>query len=822
MPTPIIQRAFASGELGPELGGRADQVKYQTGLATCRNFLVMRHGGITRRPGQKFAGEAKTSSLASYMARFVFNDDQTYLIEVGNGYFRFYRAGARIVVSGVAAWSGATAYVVGDLVVSGGVNYYCILAHTNHVPANATYWYALTGSIYEIPTPYATADLSMLRFTQSADVITITHKSYDTRELRRTGHTAWTLVTKSFGSSIAAPGSIAVDHAGTGAYYTVTAVDGDTFEESSAGTPIGAAADGTVAVPNIVTWAAVTNARYYNVYRTSNGVYSFIGIAGSSLSFFDDGITPDPSVQPPITRDLFSGANKRPACATYYQQRLILASTNDDLEAVFGSRSGLFDNFTISSPIRADDAVKFSMGDTEVQEVRHVIGVLKLLLVFTANSVRRILGDSTGTLRPDAINPVQQSGFGSSTVPPVVIGDSILYVQARGSNLRDLSFDLNADGYVGQDLTVFSPHLFEGFTLLKIAYAAIPHSIAYMIRSDGALLTLTYIREQQIWGWARHDTDGYYEDVCVLPEGEEDAVYVIVRRVIAGTTKRFVERFCSPVCTDVKRNATTAFLDSFLSYDGRNAGSTTMTLTGSNWIVDADAAPLEGDTPEPLTLTASGATFSAADVGNVIVLRVSTLDDDGVVVSVATVRVTIAGYTSTTVVTGFPDVTVPLTIRGVATTDWDRSVDRVSGLDHLSGERVSVIADGNVLDDVTVQDGAINLNGFYAVVHAGLPYTSDMETLDLDIAGQQIRGLQKDVKSIQLLVKNSRGIQAGPDADNLSTFGSDGDDALALFSGMREMTIASTWKQSGRFFVRQSDPLPLTILAAIPTGELGG
>ncbi len=821
--TAVIQRAFAAGEISPDLYGRADQVKYQTGLRQARNFIVMRHGGVTRRTGSQHIDVTKDYSQASYMARFVFNQDQTYLIEVGEEYFRFYRGTSQIVVSSVDAWSAITAYVVGDLASLAGVNYYCVLAHTNQTPPNATYWYPLTDDIYEIPTPYALADLDRLRFTQSADVITITHSGYDTMELRRTGHTAWTLVAKNYGSTISAPTGIAVDNVGTAIYYTVTAVDQDSFEESVAGTPAGATAEATEAAPNTITWSAVTGARYYNVYKTFNGVYSFIGIAGSNLSFFDDGITADPAVQPPVTRDVLVGANNRPAVATYYQQRLVVASTLAEPEAVLTSRSGLFDNFTISSPIRADDGIKFSMGDVEVQEVRHLLGSLKLLMVFTGESVRRIVGDGNGVLRPDAINPVQQSAWGSSYVPPVVAGDTAIYVESAGSMVRDLDFDYNSSGYVGKDLTIFSPHLFEGHTILRAAYAKLPHSVWYGVRDDGVLLALTYIREQEIWGWTPLDTDGYYEDVVTIPEGTETAVYVTVRRTNADGDYRAIEKFSSSMVTEIVRNADTAFLDAFLTYDGRNSGATTMTLTGTDWTVIDEDLPNGDASPPDLTLTSSVAFFTAGDVGNVIVMRA--LNGDGETTD--EVRITITAYVSTSVVFGRPDVDVPASLRQVATSDWDRSVDRVTGLDHLEGSTVAILADGNVLARQVVQGGALGLMSQYAVIHVGLPYNSDFETLDLDVEGSQVRGLQKKVDSIQMIVKNSRGIQAGANVDNLNPRGveqggAEEDDPLALITGTVSMNISATWSDSGRFLVRQSDPLPLTILAAIPNGEIGG
>jgi hypothetical protein len=201
----VIQRAFAGGEISTDISGRADVAKYQTGLKTCRNFIVMRQGGVTRRPGHRFIDEAKDSSNNLLMARFIFNEDQTYLIEVGPQYFRFIRNGAQIVVSGVAAWNSGTDYVVADLVVVAGINYYCVLAHTNHTPPNATYWHALTGAIYEIPTPYLNADLDRLRFTQSGDVIKITHLNYDMRDLYREDHTRWILGLTPLGAAIDPP-----------------------------------------------------------------------------------------------------------------------------------------------------------------------------------------------------------------------------------------------------------------------------------------------------------------------------------------------------------------------------------------------------------------------------------------------------------------------------------------------------------------------------------------------------------------------------------------------------------------------------------------
>jgi hypothetical protein len=84
--------------------------------------------------------------------------------------------------------------VVGDFVKQSSIIYYCVTAHTSGVFATdlaAVKW--LAQSIYEVPTPYLTADLFELQFTQSADVLYVVHNSYTPAKISRTGHAIWTV-----------------------------------------------------------------------------------------------------------------------------------------------------------------------------------------------------------------------------------------------------------------------------------------------------------------------------------------------------------------------------------------------------------------------------------------------------------------------------------------------------------------------------------------------------------------------------------------------------------------------------------------------------
>ena len=188
-----IQTSFNAGEFSPLMSGRVDFPLYKNGLELCNNFIPIVQGGITRRPGTYYVSATK-GSAAERLMPFEFSTTQAYVLSFGDGYIRFYRNEAQIEVSGVAAYAGGTAYVIGDLVVQAGVNYYCIAATTGNAPPNATYWYALTGAIYEIPSPYTAAnDLSQIKIAQSADVMYISHPSYAPRTLSRTGHTTWVM-----------------------------------------------------------------------------------------------------------------------------------------------------------------------------------------------------------------------------------------------------------------------------------------------------------------------------------------------------------------------------------------------------------------------------------------------------------------------------------------------------------------------------------------------------------------------------------------------------------------------------------------------------
>lgn len=823
--TAIAQRSFAAGEIAPSLYARVDNSRYASALRTCRNFMVMRQGGANNRPGTVFIEEVKDSSKVVRLIPFIFNADQTYILEFGDEYIRFYRNAAQIVVAGVSAYGAGTPYVIGDLVLDVGINYYCIQAGTGHTPASSsTFWYPLTGSTYEIPTPYADEDLANLQFVQSADVITIVHPSYAPRELSRFDHTEWILSLLSFGSSQPDVTSLVNDGTPPGAIATSWAVTAVSITgEESDGVSTSTSDIPSSGSPTTLTWTAATAAVEYRVYREfdSSGTLGtgLVGVVTGTV-FADVADVPEAGT-PPIDPGLFQSTGNYPSAVAYSQQRRLFANSNNNPETVWASRIGGFNNFSSRFPTQDDDPVTFKLVGKQVNEIQHLLE-LRQLLALTVGSEWAINGDQSGVITPSAINAKQQTFNGSSSLSPLNVNGSALYVQARGAVVRDIAFNYELDAYNGNDITIFSSHMFDQYTLVDWAFQQVPSSIVWAVRDDGTVVGLTYIRDQQMLAWHRHDFSGDVENVCVIPDGNEDAVYFVIKRTIDGSTVRYLEKMATRQITDI---VDSIFMDSTLSYDGRNESSQTMTLTGgTDW-----------DYQEDLTLTSSTSFFVIGDIGNAI--HLTGMDSDG---NEILIRATITEYTSATIVTVRPNRTVPITMRSIAITDWAKAVDQLAGLDHLEGEEVSVFADGFVVANpnnasyvvVTVLGGMITLDKPYAVIHVGLPVTADIETLDIDTAqSETVADKKKLITKLNLYVEASRGIWAGatPPSDDtddplenleeLKIRDSEGyDDPVALQTGVVDIALKSEWNSNGRVFIRQVDPVPVSILAVIPAG----
>lgn len=669
-------RSFNGGEVTSEFFGRIDDAKYQTGLALCRNFIVLPHGPIANRPGFEFVRAVKHPDRATRLLNFTFSVEQTMVIEFGHQYFRFHTMGGTVL-------NGTTPYE---------------LAH-----------------------PYTEEQLFEVQYVQSIDVVTLVHPEHPPRELRRLGATNWTLTTISFAAALAPPSSVSATPAGSPSdprtyTYGVTAVAG--VEESVISVTDNASTNLDEAGTSVtVTWAARAGAEFYRVYRKESGVMAYIGLT-EDTSFLDEGIMPDVSITPPKAQNPFVGAGNYPAAVTYFEQRRVFAATLNNPQTIWMTRSGTEKNLNTSLPVRDDDAVSFRIAAREANRIQHLVP-LQDMVVLTQAAEWRLAEDIT----PASINIKPQSFIGASSVPPLVTNTSLVFPAARGGHVRELGYSQDAGGYITNDLSLRSVHLFDGFQLVDSALSRAPWPCCWFVSSSGKLLGCTYLPEQNIGAWHQHTTDGAFESITVVAEGDEDVLYAVIRREINGVTTRYVERHASRLFDDA---ADCFFVDAGARYDGPPISSVS------------------------------------------------------------------------------------------------------SGLAHLEGKEVAILADGAVLPRQTVQGGSVSLGGRSASkIAVGLPIDAAAQTLPFAVEMQGYgQGRPKSVLEVWLRVAESRGAWVGPRPDKLTEIKPRTDEEMGsppdLQTAELDIKITPTWGRDGELYIAQPDPLPLTVLAITMELSVGG
>lgn len=904
-----IQASFAGGEVSPAVAARIDLAKYNSALAVCENFEIRPHGGAATRPGFQFVAELKDSSALGRLIPFAFSTTQTYVLAWENLAMRVVKD-AGLVLEDAVAIAGATAadpvvisatahgFANGDEVYIQAVVGMTELNGRRFIVANKTdndfelsgvdgeaytaYDSAGTVSrIFTLVSPYATASLPLVKYTQSADVMTLVHTSHMVRELTRTDHDAWTLTTVTFAPDQAHPTAITctpASGASTTYRYQVTAVSKETGEESLPGTsgsavvisgatkanPVvitatshGLANGDEVLISGVVgmtelngqrvvvankdtntfecrgvdgtnyttyssagsalrTYVQITNgaspqnntvafteaagAASYNIYRQKNGIYGWVGRT-ETASFVDNNLDADIEDTPPRFRNPFIGTGNYPGTVGYYEQRLILANSTNKPQTVWTTQTGNYKNLSVSSPTKDDDAITFTIAAQQVNAVRHVVPLSSMVLLTSGGEWRVNSGD--GAMTPSNISLKPQGYRGATDIPPLIIGNTVLYVQ-RGEIVRDLTYTFESDSFTGNDLSVLARHMFDGYEIMAWAYAQSPDSIVWAVRSDGTLLGFTYLREHQVWAWHRHVTDGYFESVAVITEGNEDAVYVIVRRTVGGATKRFIERLHSRVFDSIE--------DAFCVDSGKTLDEP----------IAITAASVHSTTHK-VTVTAAGHGLANDDICDIEgVLGMTEINGYGWIVS---------DRTDDTFILKDVDGFVDGTDFGTYTSGGNvrEAVTTFGGLEHLAGRTdVVALANGNVVKDLTVSaTGTVTLPFPASRIHAGLLYVPELETLKVEVGLRDgtLQGRHKSIPKVTMRVEGSRGFWIGPNRDDMVEAKWRSTEAYAeptrMITGDVSVILPSSRNTDGKFVVQQRDPLPLTILAVIPEVQIG-
>ena len=288
--------------------------------------------------------------------------------------------------------------------------------------------------------------------------------------------------------------------------------------------------------------------------------------------------------------------------ACFFQDRLVLAATKKEPYSIWMSRTGDYPNFGIEKVdggVTDDSAIKADLITRNGFEILHLVPAKDLVILTTGNEW---IIEGSSVITPAKINPRPQTMRGSNTCHPQHIGNRIVHVQRSGKTVRDLGYQYDADNYNGDDLTLLATHLTEGHKLVSSAYIQEPNSTLYYVRDDGVLLSLAFIKEQNVFAWSHHTTDGKYKKVTSIQNGASDVLYVTVER----NGKTYIERFNPNIEAAV-------YMDSYVTGSGSSIkalhliGKTVQVLAGGTRLQDK-VVPENG-------LVAFGQSFSDITIG---------------------------------------------------------------------------------------------------------------------------------------------------------------------------------------------------------------
>lgn len=799
--SPILS-TFNGGEFSPMLTGRVDFEKYRNGGEVMENFLPTVPGPMVRRGGTRYVSEVKDSSKRVFLQRFEFSVDQAYTLEFGDQYVRFYTLHGQLVNMAVPV---------------------------------------------EVATPYTLADLfapdgtCRLQFAQSGDFLYITHPMYAPRVLKRTTPVTFVLETLVFTggpfesrntTSTAVYATtrtgitelVATDGIFTsgrvGAYFELeqrTVLDVKAWEPgktitvgaerrsdgknyialnsatTGANKPVhteGAVFDGdngvqwlftdpgygyvriTALVNTPAVTRTVTNAvGASGLVRLTVPAHGFVtgdpvrvaGILGTTeangswfvtavdantidligttfVNAYVSGGTASSIPNSKATAEVidqlpsntighlkattrwshgeWSAFNGYPSSVTFFRERLVYARG----QQVWFSVASDFSDFSAKDfgTITADMAISITISSGEINQIQWLFPD-KELLAGTAGGEFTIGELANGDpLGPGNIKAELRTRFGSRSIVPIQKGTDTLFVQRSGRKVREIGYDFSSDAYRANDATVLADHITES-GIVDMDFAQEPYSLGWLVRADGTLIAFTWDNEQNVKGWHRHPTDGFVESVACIPapDQDRDELWLVVRRVINGVTKRYVEYMERP------------------------------------WQRE--------DSIEDQFYVDCGLTYSGAPA------------------------------------------------------------DMISGLGHLEGKTVDILADGSPHPQRVVTGGQVLLQNEYSVVHIGLPAPCRFKSMRLEAGGADgtAQGKTKRITRLVIRFLESLGGMTGPSEDVLESleFRTPADPmnvAVPLFTGDKVVQWPTVYDRDAYFYYENTQPLAVTVVAVMP------
>ena len=759
----ILVTALNAGELSPYMDARTDVEKYRSGCRTLENMVVLPYGGVYRRAGTEYLGEAKNANQRCRLIGFNFSVTTRFVLEFGHQYIRFWGNDSQ-VLSGGSPLEVASPYQESELreLQYVQVNDIMYLAHANHAPrkltrVSDTNW-TLTTVAWSYPplldqnlttttiassaasgTATLTASASTfvaghvgsqwaIQWPRSSGSISETIDSNKTSTATLDIQGGWTLTT--VGTWIGTVRLLRIpqkemdEDGGSGftAYEVVREFNSLTTARNFTAT---GTEDERVGLKlQVLNYASNTSARVFleSTDFNSGGTVTINSVASGTSA----GATVNKWLGSVITgttqwsEAAFSAVRGYPRAVAIHEQRLCFGGTAHQPNTVWCSKVDDFENFQLG--VGADDGLQFTVASSEGNRIEWMFSQKRLMLGTSGDEWTIGGADSGQAFSSTNVQAQKQSSFGSKTMRAILLNDVLLFVQRRGRKVRELTYNFERDGWVAPDLTVLSEHVTQG-ELVELAFQQQPDAILWAVRGDGQLVGMSYERDQEVVAWHRHTTDGEFESVATVYglSGADDEVWLVVKRTIGGQTKRYIERFKAD--NRAKFEAQTKDDWWYLDCAKRYSGTATATITG---------------------------------------------------------------------------------------------------LSHLEGKAVSVLANGAVQPDETVASGQITLDKTYTKVLAGLPYTSTILPMkfDFDLRDGPTRGRKKRINRVEVsLFKSLAGEASTNGTEWLWIYPRDFDDPMDAspppFSGDAEVVVAGDYSDDSDIYLRQRLPYPFTVRALV-------
>lgn len=699
----------------------------------------------------------------------------------------------------------------------------CFLAlHANTTGGGGTFYFdevsVVKGDTCEIETQYAEADVSEIDYAQSIDTLYIAHEDYQPDTVLRYGSNAWFLEYFIGLQSVrTADYQWTASGSGTNEYYLEIAGGGDPLILQE---PFGffyVFQNGT----RQITYQYGLAGNFFrqgeigslSTYEWGWGDNDTLGYDTVYMRSSSDPDTADLNAYQIVTTPITWGLESSvfPSSVAFQNDRLIWTRQ----ESIYGSQVSIYDDHRESDSVVDDDGLDLRLGDGQLSTILYV-RPLRGLTLLSASAEWMVTGsDGSSIITANSKRADVGSRSGSDRVQPILIDNSIIHALRHKKSIKEIIYDFASEKFVGNELTVLAEHLLRNYPIKEMAFQRSPYKILWACRTDGKLLGLTYFPEHKVYGWHQHDIggDGAVESICVIPGDGVDELWMAVNRTINGSTARYIERM-HPFFVKPDHGQ-----DYFMDDDTTDA-----IMMDSSYTVDGREDIVSISSADPAILNVSGLSGLWSNGDTIRIRNVVGMldgDDESGVNGYDFTLANVSGDTAELQYEGSDFDSTTLTAYDSGGTAA-KKVTAISGLDHLEGEEVTILGDGAQITSETVSGGAITLDEAASVVHVGLGYNADIETLTPRMESEHhgfLAAYEKRITAVMVRMFESSGLSIGPDADNLVDFEWIDNSVPtghppALFDGDKdEVSIEGPFTKNPKVYIRQAYPVPATVSA---------